>query len=217
MIQICGPILLCVYSLRRVDSQEFFGEQFQYVSGNNKSDNDMMVFLRVLFIVYAIAYEGQNIAAGSSELKLCHFLMVLPEFNRKILTAGTVINLIARCLVSFSTILVLYLSLDPTSVILNALALFFVLTVDNELVSDEMLEELSDVQETKLYSLKTKHIIGILEGEPTHQDIIVTHWHVPAWVPTYMGYLNVCVLAIGGCCFVGAALNTTHLTWEDME
>ena len=223
--------MLIDYNLKRVSADEFFGVSFQLVDGNDTKDNGMMIFLRVLFIVYAIAFEGQNIAAGSSELKLSHFLMALPEFNRGILVAGTIINLLARLFVAFCTIFVLYLSVDPTSIILNALALVFVLSVDNELVSDEMLEEVREIQEEKLYKLKTKYIIeNIVEGKPikneavkiftmdtkasTCVNIIERHWSFPSWVPTYAGYVNVTILGIGGLIFICAALRTLRLDFE---
>lgn len=185
IIQIVGPIFLAINSFANI---EWDAESTAY-----------LVFLRVLLMVYAVAYESQNIACGSAELKLFHFVGALPGFDHRLMFAGATINILTRFLVAFCTILVVYEAETATDVILNALALFFILNVDNELVTDHMLSALRSDQEDQVNTLRTESVILIANDNQVLPDIIHTYNpSFPTSVSKVIGVINMGVLAAGG-------------------
>ena len=66
---------------------------------------------------------------------------MLPEFNHYRLLAGVFINLFAKASLSVGIIILLRFSFSVIDVTLNALALYFILDLDNYLVSTTTLDE----------------------------------------------------------------------------
>lgn len=189
IIQIVSPILLTVNSFSNIDWE---AESSPY-----------LVFLRVLLMAYAMAYEAQNVASGDAEIKLFYFVRALPEFDHNVMFAGTAINNITRTLVAFCTVLVIYEAETATDVVLNALALFFVLNVDNELVTEHMLSDIQSNQMKKMYKLKTESVICLANNDQVLPDIIHDYkTSFPSFVVYVIGKINIGILALGGVFFV---------------
>jgi len=83
------------------------------------------------------------------------------------------------------------------------LRFFFVLNVDNELVTDEMLSDLQHEQEEMMFSLKTESVISIADGNQVRPNII-RHYKksFPASVSRIIGLLNMAILTLGGLFFI---------------
>jgi len=189
IIQIVGPILLTINAFSNIDWE---AESTPY-----------LIFLRVLLMAYAMAYEAQNIASGDAELKLFYFIKALPEFDHNVMFAGSAINSITRTLVAFCTVLVIYEAETATDVVLNALALFFVLNVDNELVTEDMLSNIQSDQVEKMYTLKTESVIRLANGDQVLPDIIQNYkTSFPAFVVYVIGIINIGILALGAVFFI---------------
>jgi hypothetical protein len=108
-------------------------------------------------------------------------------------------------LVSFCAVLVLYEAETATDMILNALALFFVLTVDNKLVTGSMLDELRETQESELFTSESTHVRALWASAPSHPNTMATYQNFHPAVTRGVGIFNMGVLALGGVCFVAAA------------
>jgi len=188
-IQILGPILLFAHSVRTLDWDAEVEISF--------------TFLRVILLAYAAAYEAQNIAIGNIEMKLYYFMAALPDFDHQILIAGSVINKVSRFLVACCTIIVIYEAEIATDIILNALALFFVLNVDNDLVTDGMLDDLLDEQTEMMYTMKTKTVISLSNNLHSHTNIIPTYKPTfPTYLSIWVGYINMGLLSLGAIFFI---------------
>jgi len=188
-IQILGPILLFIHSAKNIDWEAEVDVSF--------------TFLRVILMAYAAAYELRNIAIGDIEMKLYYFISALPGFDHRIMVAGSVINKVTRFLVAFCTILVIYEAETATDIILNALALFFILNVDNDLVTDGMLDELLEEQKEKMYTMKTKTVIQVADNVHTHTNIIPTYKPTfPEYISIVVGYINMGMLTLGAIFFI---------------
>jgi len=188
-IQILGPILLFIHSARHLDWDAEVEVGF--------------TFLRVILLAYAAAYELQNIAIGNIEMKLYYFVAALPNYDNKILIAGSVINKVSRFFVACCTIIVIYEAEIATDIILNALALFFVLNVDNDLVTDGMLDDLFEEQMQKMYAMKTTTVIQVAENVHSHINIIPMYKPTfPTYLSIGVGYINMGLLSLGAIFFI---------------
>jgi len=143
--------------------------------------------VRFLFGIFAVCYEYKTWDIDDEE-RVVAWLCFLPEFSTRKLIMGMLVNKISRCIVSVGIIMVLLRSYTVLDVMLNSLALYFILDVDNSLVSDAFMEKLKRYQREEFYNLKSKTSVeyrlpGFEEDEipklkvlPANYIIFASHW-----------------------------------------
>ena len=98
-------------------------------------------FARLFFGMYAIFYEAKTWDVDNGD-RVTGFLAFLPEFSTFRLILGMAVNKLAKIVVSIAILILMLRSYTVFDVTLNALALYFILDVDDELVDDRTLEGL---------------------------------------------------------------------------
>jgi len=166
---------------------------------NEKSDLMFVVYItRVLFVVYAVFYELKLQSDFSDQARLVVFLSMLPEFHHYRLLAGIFINLIAKVSLSLGIIILLQFSYSVIDVTLNALALYFILDIDNYLVSATTLDKFRNQQEDKLFRMKfisSRYYSTRDLDEP--QDWTFQNWPFYAKVIKGIHFASFTVITIG--------------------
>uniref|UniRef100_A0A7S4QSG9 Uncharacterized protein n=1 Tax=Ditylum brightwellii TaxID=49249 RepID=A0A7S4QSG9_9STRA len=114
--------------------------------------------VQILFCVYAIFYEVRSWDVDNSD-KLVAWLCFLPEFSTKKLLFGMAINKLTKIVVSASIIIIIQHSFTVLDVTLNALAMYFILDVDNLLVNPAALEKIQKYSRNDFFTIKAKTAI----------------------------------------------------------
>ncbi len=140
-VQTASPILLGV---RAFYSQDDDGDELIFV----------VYITRIFFALYAVFYELKLQSDYSDETRLSSFLSMLPEFSPGRLLVGLFINLGAKLSLSVGIVILLWNSYTVIDVTLNSLALYFILDLDNYLVSLVNLDEYREKQKNALFEMK---------------------------------------------------------------
>lgn len=154
-VQLIAPLLLLSQaSAFQVLSQTalmthlgFHQRAFDEMGGGEKEEGALedrltLPVLRIIFALYGAAYEYRKLNESDGDSKLTCFLAALPSYSTAILAVGYVLNLTARVLVAICMVVLIGESETASDIILNALALFFILTLDNELAVSSFKAEL---------------------------------------------------------------------------
>ena len=129
-VQLIAPLLLLLQSSSnalQTHAQEHEGEAHEGWEARS------LPLLRILFALYGAAYEYRMLRNNRIDAKLTCFLAALPGYSAPALVFGTLMNLLARVLVAVCMVAVIGESESASDIILNALALFFIWQLDNDL------------------------------------------------------------------------------------
>jgi hypothetical protein len=110
---------------------------------------------RLFFGLYFVFFEAKTWDVDSGD-RVTGWLCYLPEFSTSRLIVGMLINKISLLVVSVAVIVLMLRSFTVAEVTLNALALYFILDVDDNLVSDRVLEKARIYQQEEYLIIKSK-------------------------------------------------------------
>ena len=102
---------------------------------------------RLFFGVYAVYYEAKTWGVDNGD-RVTGWLCFLPEFDTRRLMLGLFVNKVAKLNVAVAIVILMIRSTSVFDVTLNALALYFIVDVDDELVDDRMMEKTTASSET---------------------------------------------------------------------
>ena len=139
IIQVVAPICLAVRA---------------FYTDEGKDLNIIVYIVRLFFGVYAVLYELKLQNESGEKERLILFLSMLPEFNSRRLLFGLFVNVMSKIVLSIGIIVLLCYSYTVIDVTLNALALYFILDVDDYLVSSTSLSGHRKNQEDALFRMK---------------------------------------------------------------
>merc|ERR1711935_1024973 len=129
----------------------------------------LLTFLRLIFVMYNLVLELRELDGdGGSRLTL--FLAALPQFSTTGLCMGSLLNFMARLMVSVCIVLVMLVSISPVDIVLNSLALSFIVLVDNEAIMPGWIEDLHEEQKARKYQMQTKDV-RIFQRIVTHASV----------------------------------------------
>ena len=112
---------------------------------------------RLLFCLYAIAFEGKTWGVDNGDRVSC-LLGFLPEFRSSQLIAGMLINKLSIIVVDVAIVILMLRSYTSFDVTLNALALYFILEIDDDLVDDEDMNSIRTYQKEKIRAIASNGI-----------------------------------------------------------
>lgn len=139
ILQVVAPICLAVRA---------------FYTDEEKDLNITVYITRLLFGVYAVLYELKLQNESGEKERLIMFLSMLPEFNSRRLLFGLFVNMMSKIVLSIGIIVLLCYSYTVIDVTLNALALYFILDVDDYLVSSTSLSIHRKNQEDAFFRMK---------------------------------------------------------------
>lgn len=129
----------------------------------------LLTFLRLIFVMYNLVLELRELDGdGGSRLTL--FLVALPQFSTSGLCTGSLLNFMARLMVSVCIVLVMLVSISPVDIVLNSLALSFIVLVDNEAIMPGWIEDLHAQQKAVRYEMQTKDV-RLFQRVVTHASV----------------------------------------------
>lgn len=115
----------------------------------------IVVYLcRLAFAIYAVFYEVKLQNESAEKERLVLFLSMIPEFSSYQLLIGLLINVVSKICLSVAIIILLWFSYSVIDVTLNALALYFILEIDDYLVSSSNLEKYRKQQQDLFFQMK---------------------------------------------------------------
>jgi hypothetical protein len=139
---------------------------------------------RLFFGLYFIFFEAKTWDIDNGD-RVTGWLCYLPEFSTRKLIVGMLINKISLLVVSVAVIVLMLRTYTVADVALNALALYFILEVDNNLVDVRLLEKARLYQLDEFLIIKSKTTLEyrmpwFLDDDlPQIRDayfIIASHW-----------------------------------------
>ena len=158
--QMTAPVLLLAQSFaggsveERLEAEAEAAEGgFVYVLATTS-----LPVLRILFALYGAAYEYRMLNDNSDSVKLTCFLAALPGYSTCILLLGFLMNLLARVLVAVGMVMIIGESDNASDIVLNALALFFIVQLDNDLALSSFRTELLRAQQEASAKLRTSTV-----------------------------------------------------------
>ena len=104
-------------------------------------------------------------------------LCFLPEFRSSQLIAGMLINKLSIIVVDVAIVILMLRSYTSFDVTLNALALYFILEIDDDLVDDEDMNSIRTYQKEQLRAIvsENENIIGSKQvGMSSRRDLVDT-------------------------------------------
>ena len=128
---------------------------FLIYRGSTRPEEDLtwdVYIARLLFCLYAIAFEGKTWGVDNGDRVSC-LLCFLPEFRSSQLIAGMLINKISIIVVDAAIVILMLRSYTSFDVTLNALALYFILEIDDDLVDDEDMNSIRTYQKDELRAI----------------------------------------------------------------
>jgi len=152
LVQTLIPILLCYRAITEEDSQLTWDT---YCA-------------RIFFLFYAAFAEASSWGLDREE-RVVAWLCFFPEFSVKRLVWGRVINQASRIMTTVATIGLIQNSFTVFDVTLNSLALYYILNVDDDLVSTAALERIRNHQEEAYVTIKAK--MALKYREPWFEDM----------------------------------------------
>eukprot|EP00550_Attheya_septentrionalis_P008068 CAMPEP_0198296198 /NCGR_PEP_ID=MMETSP1449-20131203/31410_1 /TAXON_ID=420275 /ORGANISM="Attheya septentrionalis, Strain CCMP2084" /LENGTH=773 /DNA_ID=CAMNT_0043996739 /DNA_START=154 /DNA_END=2472 /DNA_ORIENTATION=+ len=144
ILQLASPIFLIIR-----------GAQIQQ---QNNSQEELLYdtyIVRFLYAIYALFFEFKTWDVDDEE-RVIAWLSFLPEFSTRKLVLGMVVNKLSKLFVNAAIIIVLLSTTSVLDATLNALALYFICEVDNNLVSESILEKLRHFQREEYFNIKSK-------------------------------------------------------------
>jgi len=151
VVQVLVPILLCYRAI---------GEE----------DGDLTwdtYCARIFFLLYA-AFAEISTWGLDTEDRVVAWLCFFPEFGIKRLVLGRIVNQLSKLITTVATIGLIVNSYSVFDVTLNSLALYYILNVDDDLVSDSALEGIRSFQEEQYITIKAK--LALEYREPWFED-----------------------------------------------
>ena len=139
---------------------------------------------RLFFGLYFIFFEAKTWDIDNGD-RVTGWLCYLPEFSTRKLIVGMLINKISLLVVSVAVIVLMLRTYTVADVALNALALYFILEVDDNLVDVRLLEKARLYQMDEFLIIKSKTTLEyrmpwfLDEDLPQIRDayfIIASHW-----------------------------------------
>ena len=128
---------------------------FLIYRGSTRPEEDLtwdVYIARLLFCLYAIAFEGKTWGVDNGDRVSC-LLGFLPDFRSSQLIAGMLINKLSIIMVDVAIVILMLRSYTSFDVTLNALALYFILEIDDDLVDDEDMNSIRTYQKEKLTAI----------------------------------------------------------------
>jgi hypothetical protein len=171
---------------------------------------------RLFFGMYAIFYEAKTWDVDNGD-RVTGWLCFLPEFSQRKLIVGMLVNKVSKVVVSAAIVILMLRSFTVFDVTLNALALYFILDVDDELVDDRTLEDFLLYQRQELFILKSKTALEYRlpffdEDElPKLQDLPVRYFRVAS--NRFSTTVTIAFLFLG-CLWMLAEPFVLGYTWE---
>ena len=155
-IQIGAPIAVFYVNLKE------YKEEMRVITtdasqGLEPKDVVIVFFLRMVFVLYNLILELRELNGDDSK-RLTLFLVALPQFSTCRLCLGAFCNFAARIMVSVSIVLVMLVTPNAVDIVLNSLALSFLVLVDNEAILPSWIEDLREEQISHRFQLKTKDV-----------------------------------------------------------
>lgn len=139
IIQILGPIALAARA---------------FYTGEEEEIHIVVYLCRLAFGIYAVFYEVKLQNESAEKERLVLFLSMIPEFSSYQLLIGLLINVLSKICLSVAIIILLWFSYSVIDVTLNALALYFILEIDDYLVSSSNLEKFRKQQQDLFFQMK---------------------------------------------------------------
>ena len=133
---------------------------FLIYRGSTRPEEDLtwdVYIARLLFCLYAIAFEGKTWGVDNGDRVSC-LLGFLPEFRSSQLIAGMLINKLSIIVVDVAIVILMLRSYTSFDVTLNALALYFILEIDDDLVDDEDMNSIRTYQKEKIRAIASNGI-----------------------------------------------------------
>lgn len=142
-----------------------------------EDEENNLWLLRVLFLLYAFSFEYRDRShRGGSHFKLTVWLCAVPEFSTALLIAGFVVNAFATIMTTCCMGVLLLKSTTSVDIVLNALALYFIRTLDDEIVAGRHLDAMNERQVEEVFRLKTVVVTRYAEEAA---DVMTTF---PGWI-----------------------------------
>ena len=184
LIQVCSPILLAIRAATDADTESEVAID--------------VYFCRVIFAIFFIFYELKLQSRSADEVKLSTFLTMLPEFNSPWLIGGIFINLIAKLSLSIGIVTLLWFSYSVFDVTLNSVALYFILDIDNYLVSSSTLEKLREQQKDSLFHMKFVSSRNFFEEDLVENEFwTFDHWPLFSFLFYLLHIIAFAIVSIG--------------------
>lgn len=130
---------------------------FLIYRGSTRPEEDLtwdVYIARLLFCFYAIAFEGKSWGVDNGDRVSC-LLCFLPEFRSSQLIAGMLVNKLSILVVDVAIVILMLRSYTSFDVTLNALALYFILEIDDDLVDDEDMNSIRNYQKGQLRAVES--------------------------------------------------------------
>ena len=177
---------------------------FLIYRGSARPEEDLtwdVYIARLLFCFYAIAFEGKTWGVDNGDRVSC-LLCFLPEFRSYQLIAGMLINKLSIIVVDVAIVILMLRSYTSFDVTLNALALYFILEIDDDLVDDEDMNSIRTYQKEQLHAIASENVFQAKQvGKCTRRspvdtgEIISSHFFV--MVSHLASSFAILVLALG--------------------
>ena len=129
--------------------------------GSTPPEDDLtwdVYIARLLFCLYAIAFEGKSWGVDNGD-RVSAVVCYLPEFRSSQLIAGMLINKLSMVIVDVAIVILMLRSYTVFDVTLNALALYFILEVDDDLVDDEDMNSIRKYEEARLNAVQSEDVL----------------------------------------------------------
>ena len=110
---------------------------------------------RLFFTLYAISFEMRSWSVDDGD-RITAWLCRLPEFRSGELILGMLINKLSIIVVDVAFVILMLRSYTVFDVTIDALALHFLLKIDDDLVNEGDLNSIFNYQKRKLHKLKTQ-------------------------------------------------------------
>ena len=139
---------------------QIIGPAFLIYRGSTRPEEDLawdVYIARLLFCFYAIAFEGKSWGVDNGDRVSC-LLCFLPEFCSSQLIAGMLINKLSIIVVDVAIVVLMLRSYTSFDVTLNALALYFILEIDDDLVDDEDMNSIRMYQKEQLRAIASDDV-----------------------------------------------------------
>jgi len=110
---------------------------------------------RLLFTLYAISFEMRSWSVDDGD-RITAWLCRLPEFRSGELILGMLINKLSIIIVDVAFVILMLRSYSVFDITIDALALHFLLKIDDDLVNEGDLNSIFSYQKRELHKLKTQ-------------------------------------------------------------
>ena len=183
-IQILSPLAVFYANIKQ-EKQDLHDIQLGLGEITDPTNVMVLTFLKFIFVMYNLVLELRELD-GDDGTRLTLFLAALPQFSTTGLCMGAFCNSVARLMVSVCIVLVMLVSTSPVDIVLNSLALSFIVLVDNEAIMPDWIEDLHEEQKARKYEMQTKDV-RIFQRIVTHASarakVVIEDKEVATLVP----------------------------------